>query len=425
MEPPATGRPGRIDETGEIVNGGLENSARIALLVPSLTQGGGAPGVARFLYRTLEASHRYVPFLVSLAMSSRDETSVRLRAPRSWLRGVEVSEGTWKGRDYVHVGAPLAELEFMRYSPRRRLTSQLEKADLVQVVAGTPCWALPAARYSGPVLLQVATLTGRERARRQRVESGPKALWRRIMTGITSRLDRTGLEQADRIFVENRWMERAVAEIVGSDRVVFAPPGVDVDRFRPAGADQTSEHDSYILSVARFGDPRKNAELLFRAYGMLARKTPEPPELRLAGTSGPRARAWRVAREMGVDHRIRYVGEVSDHELESLYRHADLFVLSSDQEGFGLVLTEAMASGTPVVSTACGGPEDIVSHGENGLLTPRGDAGALAEAMERLLAEPDRRREMGVQARKTAVERYSEAVASQRFLDVYDELRCV
>lgn len=395
---------------------------RVALVVPNLADGGGVPGVAGFLYRTLEGSDRYSPYLISLAMSARDDQSIRLLDPGSWFRGLRTQKGTWQSRRFVHVGARCAEFEFMRYAPRCPLTELLEPADLVQVVAGAPCWALPACRASAPLLLQVATLTSEERRRRQRVERGPKALWRWVMTLITDRLDRRGLDQADRIFVENRWMERTVAGAVGDDRVVFAPPGVDVDRFRPDGPEQAGMDEPYILSVARFDDPRKNTELLFRAYGMLARQASEVPELRLAGRSGPPASAWRVARDLGVAHRIDYLGPVSDDELERLYRGAEFFVLSSDEEGFGLVLTEAMASGIPVVSTACGGPEGIVTHEEDGLLVPVGDVEELVRAMGRLVVQPDSRERLGRKARRTAVEQFSLERAGRRFLRVYDAL---
>lgn len=397
-------------------------TVRVALVVPSLAGGGGVPGVARFLHRVLEASSRYHPFLVSLAMSSRDDASVRLRDPASWLGGVQLREGAWEGRPYVHVGSRLAEFEFMRYAPRRPLTQLLQDADLVQVVAGAPCWVLPTLGSGMPVMLQVATLTERERRRRNQLEGGLSGLWRRAMTAVTKRLDRAGLRKADRIFVENRRMEVQTAAVAGPERVVFAPPGVDVDRFRPPEATEETPEATYMLSVARFGDPRKNPELLFRAFARLQTTTTSGPALWLAGPSGPPESAWRVARQHGVADRIRYLGRVSDGELARLYRNALLFVLSSDEEGFGLVLAEAMASGIPVVSTACGGPDDIVTHGKNGFLAPVGDAEALRRGMWRLVVDSNLRRKMGRQARRTAVEDFSLRVAGERFLCEYDSV---
>lgn len=391
-------------------------------MVPRLVAGGGVTAVARFLCETIESSDRYESYLVSLAMASGDEASVRVLEPRSWFTGIRVQEGMWEGRSYVHVGARLSELEFMRYMPRASLTEFLDNADLVQFVAGAPCWALAAAPLETPVCVHAATLTATERARRHRVESGPVALWRRAMTGVTRRLDRHAMRTADRVFVMNSSLCETASEICGPERVVLAPPGVDIGRFHPGDSSDDPESPAYILSVARFDDPRKDPETLFAAYAHLKTRRPSTPPLWLAGRSGPPEDAWTIARTQGVEKQVRYLGEVPDEALPVLYRNAACFVLSSDEEGFGLVLTEAMASGTPVVSTACGGPEDIVTDGEDGFLVPVGDADALARAMERLLDDLALRERMGRRARRTAQECYSLEVAGERFLEEYDAM---
>ena len=93
-----------------------------------------------------------------------------------------------------------------------------------------------------------------------------------------------------------------------------------------------------------------------------------------------------------------------------------------NEEGRGIVVLEAMASGLPVVSTDCGGPATSVLQGVTGFLTPVGDAVALAGAMERLLEDPDLSRHMGETGRQRAVERFSLHITGQAFLDVYDKL---
>src|SRR4029453_7681789 len=123
----------------------------------------------------------------------------------------------------------LAELEFQRYRARRALSNVLAKADIIQVVAGSPAWALPCMRLGKPVLLQAATMAAWERAQALAGDLSPVKAWRRAMTRITDRLDRQALASVDWFFAENEGMLRLVRRMSRAGaRVVFAPPGVDV-----------------------------------------------------------------------------------------------------------------------------------------------------------------------------------------------------
>lgn len=390
--------------------------ARVALVVPGFADGGGVPVVAAFLYRVLNASGQYQAEVVSLATSAGDANSVRLLAPRSWAAAPRITAGTWQGVPYRHVGARFTELEFQRCRHRQALTRLAREYDLIQVVAGTPFWALAVRGCRRPVCLQVATLTHVERQTRLRGR-GAKCLWRRAMTTIMTRLDQQALHGVDTVLVENHWMEAYLRRRIDPARLVFAPPGVDTAFFRPAAY----RPEGYLLAVGRWNDPRKNVRLLFAAYAALCRERPETPELVLAGKR-PRPEDWEHAVRLGIAERIRCYEGVSPEELRALYQGAGLFVLSSDEEGLGLVILEAMASGLPVVSTACGGPQTAVVEGVTGLLTPVGDAGALASAMGELWADPGRRRQMGAAGRQVAESRFSLAAAGGVFLARYGAL---
>jgi glycosyltransferase involved in cell wall biosynthesis len=300
--------------------------------------------------------------------------------------------------------------------------------DLIQVVAGSPAWAVPVAGYGKPVVIQVATRTAVERRRRQRVERGPIAWWRWAMTRITDRFDDRGLRVSRAVLVENPWMLRYACRVGGPNGawVRYAPPGVDCSFFSPA-PDRPSlmKSDAYILAVGRFDDPRKNADLLLEAYAHLTRISKAAPRLQLAGAGDPGARFWRRARELGIEQRIAFHFRPSAEELAAYYRSATCFVLPSDEEGFGIVVIEAMASGIPVVATRCGGPDGIISDGVDGFLVASNDAAGLAERVRDVTEDMARNLEMGLLARRTVVERYSREVASEKYLDTYRRLlRC-
>ncbi len=391
----------------------------IAIVVPDLTRTGGLASVAHFLAGVVADTDRYTADLISVALSSSDRASVQLRRPHTWIRGVQVRPETTDGTSYDHVGAVASEIEYCRHQPRSALTERLNAYDLVQVVAGSPARAHVARTVDVPVALQVATLAREERTSALADGWHPLALWRRFMLRVTDRLDHSALRHVDAAFVENQWMYDHLTEHMPADDVVFAPPGVDTDRFTPGGPPSDGD---YLLSVGRLVDPRKNVSLLFEAYARLCERELDVPPLVLAGLSSPPPEAWDIADRLGIRERVTFHKDVPAETLPELYRDAALYVVSSDEEGLGLTILEAMASGRPVVSTACGGPSTTVVDGDTGLLTPVGDPAALAEAMATVLRHPDRADAMGVAGRERVVDSFSLAATGQRFLDVYDQL---
>lgn len=396
----------------------MSSRPRIALLVPDFAAGGGVPVVALFLERVLRESGRFDVDVVSVAMGSRDPASVGLLSPGSWFRGVRVTRGEWQGVPFRHVGAVGGELEFRRYRPHRTLTRILAGYDLVQVVAGAPCWAELCRDLDIPVALQVATLVREERKELLARSRGPVGLWRRWMAGRVDLIDRRALDRVDAVFVENQWMYDLLSRRQGRAEVLFAPPGIDTDFFRPG--DRRALPPT-ILSVGRLSDPRKNVRLLFEAYARVVARGSDA-RLVLAGSSGPTAEDWAVADRLDIRPRVTFHHRVSAERLAALYREATVYALSSDEEGLGLVILESLASATPVVATDCGGPSTSIRDGANGYLVPRGDAGALAARLAELLENPDAAGEMGREGRREAVERFSLAATGRLFLDCYDRL---
>jgi phosphatidyl-myo-inositol dimannoside synthase len=123
------------------------------------------------------------------------------------------------------------------------------------------------------------------------------------------------------------------------------------------------------------------------------------------GDDLPRLR--KLAGELGVANRVHFLENLSREELAACYAHADVFVLPSSGEGFGLVFLEAMAFGKPVVGAARGGITDIVEDGINGLLVPPHTPGLLAQVLERLLQNDTLRAEMGARGAEIVRRNYS------------------
>jgi len=158
---------------------------------------------------------------------------------------------------------------------------------------------------------------------------------------------------------------------------------------------------------------------------LLEAMTRVPGTLVLVGGGGEEAELRRLHARLGLGERVRFAGSLDDAGLLAHYRAADVAVLPSTlaAEAFGLVLIEAMASGVPVVSTELGtGTSFVNQHETTGLVVLPGDAGALAAALNRLLADPDLRRRMGEAGTRRARELFSAERMVADVLDLYREV---
>lgn len=153
-----------------------------------------------------------------------------------------------------------------------------------------------------------------------------------------------------------------------------------------------------LLFVGRVDDPRKNFPLLLDVMRAL-------PERRVAATLtvvGPHTEQWRRALDLrGIESRVHLAGRLPVEGLVRAYRTADVLVVPSRQEGFGIVVAEAMHAGLPVVSTRCGGPEGMIRDSGGGLLSAH-DAASLADALVPLGRDAGRRETLARAARRYA-----------------------
>lgn len=391
---------------------------RIALVVPALELGGGVPAVGEFALSTLRAYDSFDYSLISLTQSSREECNARIADPRSLRRGVTVRRGEWMGVPFTHVGAHLSEFEYRRYLPRPALTRLLADCDLVQIVAGFPAWANAVIGLGKPVSLHCATLARLERRMRDASGKGLLGGWRRVMTRITDRMDMDALKRVDAIQAMNPALEAVAREINGARDVdiSYAPPGIDSTFFVPAHRDCKG----YLLCVGRLDDPRKNIGLL--APVLASVRSRHDVRLVLAGQAAPPQAFWDSAKAHGVEGFVEVRIRPSSEELRTLYQRAAAFVLPSDEEGFGMVVLEAMACAVPVISTRSGGPEGIITEGKDGFLVPRDDAASFADRVIRVIASESMNRAMGLRARATVEGRYSREAAGAVFHDIWTRL---
>jgi glycosyltransferase involved in cell wall biosynthesis len=170
-----------------------------------------------------------------------------------------------------------------------------------------------------------------------------------------------------------------------------------------------------LVMVARLS-PQKDAACLIRAAGALSGNW----EILFVGNGELLPSAARLAAEMGLEGRVLFLGARRD--VPEILAASHVFVLASRYEGLPISIIEAMRAGLPVVASSVGGVPELVTDGENGFLVPRGDIGAMAEALQRLIDDPGLRERMGQRSR----ERYLAEFTLERMVReterVYEEV---
>lgn len=231
-----------------------------------------------------------------------------------------------------------------------------------------------------------------------------RTMWKLRLPGIV--VDQT-------VCVSNAVRERLVGHYGYPERkTITVLNGVDLNHYgssevarlrsREAKGDQVSP-DTTLLCIGNLWK-QKRVDILLDALSLVVKDHPLC-KCTIVG-SGPLETELRAQSiRLGLSAVVQFVGRAED--VRPYLEAADLFVLSSENEGLPLVLGEAMAYGIPCIATDVGGNKEIVSHGQTGLLVKPGSPEQLAEAIEYLLAHPEERCRMGINARRRVHEHFN------------------
>jgi len=176
----------------------------------------------------------------------------------------------------------------------------------------------------------------------------------------------------------------------------------------------------YLLAVGQLRDI-KGFDVLIRAFRTVSDHFPAM-RLCLAGEGPLRNGLRELAIRLGLEDRVEFKGHLDRPALRTLYRHARLCVIPSFNEGLSLVALEAQALGKAVVASRVGGIPELIDSGANGLLVAPGDPRALAGAIEELLNNPEKARQLGEIGRARVRDRFTWAANGRRYLDLFNLL---
>ena len=255
------------------------------------------------------------------------------------------------------------------------------------------------------------------------VVSSEHAMWRPWLdrhASVRRQVERA-LPRIARITAVSEALRESIVALYGDAVPVDVIPNVVDERIFVAPREDEPRDPHQLLFVGLIRHV-KGLDVLVRALGHLV---PDNPDLHLSVAGGSFYRAYErdaaavrdLVRALGVSDRVRFLGEVAPNDVAALMRRSALLVVPSRRETFSLVTAEALASGTPVVATRCGGPEEILTD-ETGQLTDVDDAAALAIAIESTLNRSYDRAAL----RRYAVDRFGSSAAAERLGRLYERV---
>ena len=233
---------------------------------------------------------------------------------------------------------------------------------------------------------------------------------------------RFGVEKSDAVTAVSESLRRATVEQLNLDenRIEVIPNFIEPERFeevrgRPGARRWAKPGEKILVHVSNFRPVKRVMDVLEVFLGV---REAMPARLLLVGDGPDRARLEERCRKLRCCDAVTFLGNIA--AVEEILTGADLFLLPSESESFGLAALAALSCEVPVVASRAGGIPEVVRDGVDGLLYPVGDIGGMAAGARDLLSDPERHRRFALAARQGAVERFSEDNVVARYRALYE-----
>ena len=250
-----------------------------------------------------------------------------------------------------------------------------------------------------------------------------------IASSIAKCYNRTSLKlvlkRANRIIItQPGYLESSPYLKKYKHKIEVIPNGVDVGKFKPIKVDKSANNLLFFLSLLDEFHRYKGLNYLLSAL-KIVKKEIHDVKLIIGGEGELMNEYQHMANSVGLNGDVEFHGFIPDENIVEYYNKCNAFVLpstSTTQEGFGIVLLEALACGTPVISTEIVGVAEDVKKNNAGIIVPPKDSKALADAIIYILKNEDLAKKMGENGRRLVEERYTWKGVAERTEDVYEDL---
>jgi glycosyltransferase involved in cell wall biosynthesis len=316
----------------------------------------------------------------------------------------------------------LPEFEFLHYITAKRFYREIMKQHSVFIsISGFNHAALPFAVAKKPFLLWIASSYREDREDRVKRFPIKGKIFDIFSSPIVEYYEGFIFSRASSIAVLSNYTKKMILKKYpkikpDSIDVIYYP--IDLNFWKPMVLSKPSK-ERCVIFVGRFNDPRKNVEMLLKAFSIVCAKQNFIRLKIVGGNTTPKIQ--NLCEILNIKDKVDFYDFLPKEKIFYLLNQSDFFVLPSFQEGLCIAAIEAMACGLPVVSTYCGGPEDFVIHNETGILVENDNAEALADAILNLLQNDSMLKHLTEKSIDMIRSNFSKEVFKNKFENIFQK----
>lgn len=244
----------------------------------------------------------------------------------------------------------------------------------------------------------------------------PRPIDEKVIEKITSKLHIKTINNCDRIIAITEYVKKLYTKIFDPEKIITIPLGVDTNFFKPSK--KRPDKKGRELLFVGYLYKLKGTEFLIRAMHLIIHECKDV-KLRIVGDGPEKRNLMKLAQILNIQDRVIFQGFVPHWEMPKYYQNCDIFCFPTLGEPFGKVIVEAMACAKPVVASNIGGPAEIIQHQKTGILVQPAQPKLLAQKILSLLNDEKAMKTMGLNARKTVLQKYSWQKIAEKYHELY------
>lgn len=300
----------------------------------------------------------------------------------------------------------------------------LQDYDYFFVVSGTSLAAHPLVQLNKKFTMWIGTPYDQDRTERVKELRGIRFLIDRLAHKKMNSIEKNILQKASFIWAISSYAQSEFERIIGHKKENLQLCGYPIDCSQ-APTLEALRKEKILLAVGRYSDPRKNLDMLIRVFEKLHRQMPDL-KLYIVGMKPSTEKLFEISSSPSFQN-IVFTGQISSADLKALYAQAYLLLITSYQEGLGIVGLESLLHGTPVIATDCGGTSDYVINDVTGYLVEVNDDEAMVNKAQALLTSVELYRELSYAGQQLITQKFSVPKIYEHFkhglISTYPELQ--